>query len=39
MSTQVGTSSLPERLRWDEYAAMNASALLWVTTRQTTIPA
>lgn len=28
MSTQVGTSSLPERLRWDAYAAMNASALV-----------
>ena len=27
ISTHVGTSSLPERLRWDAYAAMNASAL------------
>ena len=27
-STQVGTSSLPERLRWDAYAEMKASALI-----------
>lgn len=26
-STQVGTSSLPERFRWDAYAEMKASAL------------
>ena len=27
MSVQIGTSSLPDRLRWDEYAVIKAAAL------------